>query len=92
MPLCRAGFHLEGSLPEHRVPGCEPWGGLDSSVPGREEGSQRGVMGVSRLSEVRLDLCQVPMPSSAQGRLSRSVNISEGMEWTDEEAGRGAGP
>lgn len=44
-------------------------------------------MGVSRLSEVRLDLCQVPMPSSAQGKLSRSVNISEDVEcWTDEEA------
>lgn len=37
--LCRAGYHLEGSLPEHRASGCEPWAGFDSSVPIREEGS-----------------------------------------------------
>ena len=58
--LCRAGFHPEASLPEHRAPGCEPWAGLDSSVPVQEERSQLGVMGVSRLGEVRLDLCPSP--------------------------------
>lgn len=31
--LCRAGYHLEGSLPEHRASGCEPWAGLTHLYP-----------------------------------------------------------
>lgn len=53
--------------------------GLDSSVPVQEERSQLGVMGVSRLSEVRLDLCPSPNAQLSTGSTLEECDVSEGV-------------